>query len=537
MTLPERVDVLIVGSGFAGSLLARGLVEMGLEVLVVDRGRHPRFALGESTTPLGNLALERLALRFGWRDVWDLACWGRWRKSHPDLRCGLKRGFSFFAADDSETRPALIAASPNDEVADTQWLRADVDAALCQRARDAGVVVLEQWEVATLELGEPVRACLRPVGDTATHEVRANFLVDGSGAGRLLEGHVGGRQPAPLDTSLIFGHLRGLPRIDSPPGAPYPPTWSAVHHLLDIGWMYELRFDDDVTSCGVIVDRQRRRELDVGLPETTSGQRPAGFASYLPEASGLRERLRVAEPEGPLRWLEQVGWRVHPVVGANWARLPHSVGFIDPMFSTGIAWSLLGVERLLDVLAPDLEGSLRAARLKAYGDLVDREFDHVAGLLEGARATWSEVDALGWFSMVYFTAASFAETQQRLEARRGSGLSAGDDDLGWAREAPWAWSGFLGTDDPVLREALGNARRVALGSSGSARVRAFERHLPDWIEPRNVAGLACREKHPWYGVDLEPLMRHCDRLGLRPEQVEAGLPRLLGEVEFDALCP
>ena len=55
------VDLAVIGSGFAGSLLARILAGGGYDVRLFERGRHPRFAIGESTTPLANLALERLA--------------------------------------------------------------------------------------------------------------------------------------------------------------------------------------------------------------------------------------------------------------------------------------------------------------------------------------------------------------------------------------------------------------------------------------------------------------------------------------------
>ena len=55
------VDVAIVGSGFAGSLTASCLARRGWRVALVERGRHPRFAIGESSTPLANLLLEELA--------------------------------------------------------------------------------------------------------------------------------------------------------------------------------------------------------------------------------------------------------------------------------------------------------------------------------------------------------------------------------------------------------------------------------------------------------------------------------------------
>ena len=42
------MKIAIVGSGFAGSILARILQGQGHRVLLLDRQRHPRFALGES---------------------------------------------------------------------------------------------------------------------------------------------------------------------------------------------------------------------------------------------------------------------------------------------------------------------------------------------------------------------------------------------------------------------------------------------------------------------------------------------------------
>src|SRR5436309_12571495 len=91
------MKIAIVGSGFAGSILARILQGQGHRVLLLDRGRHPRFALGESSTPLAALCLERLAARYGLEDLHDLAAYGRWRQRLPELRRGLKRGFTLYS--------------------------------------------------------------------------------------------------------------------------------------------------------------------------------------------------------------------------------------------------------------------------------------------------------------------------------------------------------------------------------------------------------------------------------------------------------
>src|SRR5512134_1326113 len=92
----ERTQVAVVGSGFAGALLARLLAVQGLAVTLIERGRHPRFAIGESSTPLANLCLERLAEQYGQPDLRQLAAHGRWLEHLPGLRRGLKRGFTFY---------------------------------------------------------------------------------------------------------------------------------------------------------------------------------------------------------------------------------------------------------------------------------------------------------------------------------------------------------------------------------------------------------------------------------------------------------
>ena len=46
----------------------------------------------------------------------------------------------------------LVAASPNDEVADTHWLRADVDQHLALAAAAAGAELLEETEVTDVAL-------------------------------------------------------------------------------------------------------------------------------------------------------------------------------------------------------------------------------------------------------------------------------------------------------------------------------------------------------------------------------------------------
>src|SRR2546426_4334667 len=181
-------DVAVIGSGFAGSLLAIVCRRLGRSVVLIERGRHPRFAIGESSSPLANLLLEELCDRYGLSRIRPLSAWGSWQRRYPEIGCGLKRGFTFyghklgcpFAGDPERRDQLLVAASPRDEIADTHWYRADFDAFLAGEAQACGVEYLDQ---ARLE-----RVSLTCGGVTLEGEregkalsVRARFVCDATG--------------------------------------------------------------------------------------------------------------------------------------------------------------------------------------------------------------------------------------------------------------------------------------------------------------------------------------------------------------------
>ena len=188
-------DAAVLGSGFAGSLTALLLRAIGRSVLLVERGTHPRFAIGESSSPLANLLLEGLGRRYGLDDVAALASWGSWQRRHPGIACGLKRGFTFYghrfgeafgaAADRSDQ--LLVAASPEDDVADTHWYRADFDHFLQRRAQEAGAEYLDRAEVEAVSFGSGGATLeIRDAKSGRRETRRARLVVDATGPGGVL---------------------------------------------------------------------------------------------------------------------------------------------------------------------------------------------------------------------------------------------------------------------------------------------------------------------------------------------------------------
>ena len=498
------MKIAIVGSGFAGSILSRILAIQGHRVLLLDRQRHPRFALGESSTPLAAICLERLAARYGLEDLHSLAAWGRWRQKLPHLRRGLKRGFTFYGHSpgrpyengEANERRLLVAASPDDFIADTHWLREDVDHHLVIQAGAAGVEILEGVDLnGVARLGDGWLLTGTHRGQPVSFE--AGLLIDASGPGGFLARHLPiERVETEPNTTLVFGHFEGIADFAevavgaSLPAGPYPDEQAAVHHILEEGWMYVLPFDHGTVSAGfVIAEEHARKDLAPLSPDQA-------WRRLLDRYPTIRDQFAPARPARPISKIPHLQHRLAQAAGDGWALLPHAYCFFSPLFSTGIAWSLFAVERLsllLEQGPPDLQ---------RYGDLLSLEADHIQKLIAGAYDTMGDFDRFAAYSNVYFAAASFGEASQRLLPAPANG---------------WAWSGFLGSTDPVMREMLSRVQE-----------EGFEERIQQIIAPRNVAGLADPTRNRLYPVDLEPLEMNAGLLGLTREEVRREIPRLRG---------
>jgi len=198
--------------------------------------------------------------------------------------------------------------------------------------------------------------------------------------------------------------------------------------------------------------------------------------------------------------------------------LPHTFAFVDPLFSTGIAWSLLGVERL--ALAFESAGARATGTpvqpdLLRYDALLQEEADQIDRMIHGAYRALGDFGLFTSHALLYFATVSYAEVCQRLLPRDG-----------------WAWSGFLGVGDPVMGPAFAaSARRIArLRRAGvtEAGRRQYDAWVRKTIAPRNIGGLADPARRNLYPVDLEVLVERAGLLGLERDQVIAALPRLRG---------
>ncbi len=485
-------DLAILGSGFGGTLLAIIARKLGYSVVLLERGRHPRFAIGESSTPLADFKIPRIADHFGLDWLRPFARYGTWKATYPNITCGLKRGFSFFRHErgqrfvlqDKNANALLVAASPDDATADTHWFRAEFDAHVVGRAIEAGTPYLDECEVHAIRHapGGWELDGTRPDGAVA---VRAGFLVDASGTGQALATSLGIEAVDPANLRVrsraLYSHFSDVARwhdvLEAECGStataehPYPCDAAATHQIIDGGWMWILPFDNGITSAGF--------SLDPDVHPIRPGETPeAEWARLLHTYPSLARQFAKAEPVRPFVRTGRLQRRLSRAAGADWAMLPHTAGFLDAWLSPGIAQTLFAVNRLGRILAEERAGKACERRLHEYSQTVLRELAWVDEITGTCFACFDRFPVLATVTMLYFAAAIYCEERER----RGE---AHPDE------------GFLLADHPGYREIASRLLRQAVSVPASETER-FTTEVRDQLAPYNAGGLIDPDRHNMY---------------------------------------
>lgn len=522
----RSADVAVIGSGFGGSIMAMVCRRLGRSVILLERGKHPRFAIGESSTPLANLLLEEIARQFGLEFLAEFAKWGIWREKHPEIACGLKRGFSFFHHQEGKAfqrfpdcrNEFLVAASPCNALADTHWYRPDFDAFLVRKAVELGVDYFEESRIVCIE-EERERVNLLAQRDSGLLRVQARFAIDASGPRgalfRLLnlrERMIEGMPP----TQALFAHFRNVRRCEeldefhwqnsageSEERLPYPIDDAAVHHVFPHGWFWALNFNNGITSAGVAATND-------WAAQWFHLEKNKAWTAVLSQFPSLRKAFAGAAEVAPFCHQRRVSFLSRSLHSLRWALLPSAAAFVDPLFSTGFPLNLLGIVRLGELMDRFFEPPEWSSYLEQYARTTGEEACRVGRLVGTAYQAMKYPTLFNAVTRLYFVALSFEETLRRLN-RVPSG------------------NGFLLGDHPVFRNRLDDCldrirNQLAQGPLSSGQQDCLEKDVRRSIEPFDVIGINNRETKGrsaanWHPVRLDALLRSAHKLESNAKEI------------------
>lgn len=470
MRLSDKADfdVIILGAGIAGTMLASILARRNHSVLILDRGVHPRFAIGESTIPQTSQLLTLLARE---HDVPELNNLGlgspELLRQHISRNCGIKRAFGFayhrLGQEHDPDEAHLFGNVWRDE---NHLFRQDIDSYLFTTAIRYGAHAIQGVSVDKIDLRDD-SVELMAGGKRYT----TRFLVDGTGFRSLLADTLALREdPCSLVTRTrsIFTHMVDVTPFEEVVTSKMSRPWSmtTLHHCFKRGWAWVIPFNNwegapnQVVSVGLTLDEQLHPEL----PDTQPDEE---FARFLESLPSVARQFEQAKPVRPWVRTKRIQYFSTRSVGARWALLSHASGFIDPLFSRGLVNTVDNLRSLSRALMAALDDDeFTEERFELVDQEQTRNIRFADKIVAGSYIAWDDFEL--WNAWLRLWAAGTAE----IESHLGSKLLMGEHSRYKPTKAPIS-SEYEAVGYRALFEAMWDAlRRYDAGDIDLEQARA-----------------------------------------------------------------
>lgn len=357
------VDVAILGAGISGTILGAILARHGFRVMLLDADTHPRFAVGESTVGRTSTMLSIIADRYDVPEIKHIAS-TRAIQEKVTLACGVKRAVSFvYHHDDGRQEPDeanQFVIPPLLHGPENHLFRQDIDAYMMNVAAGHGAIVRQGTRVTDLDVSAD-KVVLR---DDKGRAVEARYLIDCSGYRSPVAAKLGLREePTRLKhrSRSLFTHMIGVMPYDDcvhprdVHGMPIPWFQSTLHHVFDGGWFWIIPFNNHRRSTNPLCSVGLTLDLD-RYPST--GMAPEEeFRSFVARYPTVAEQFRGARTIRPWVSTPRLQYSSSRAVGERFCLLGHAYGFVDPLFSRGLAVTMDVINslaaRLMDALRAD----------------------------------------------------------------------------------------------------------------------------------------------------------------------------------------
>ncbi|MFH6934017.1 NAD(P)/FAD-dependent oxidoreductase [Flavobacterium sp. FlaQc-30] len=308
----EFVDVLVIGAGPSGCVSASYLHKNNVKVKVVEKQRFPRLVVGESLIP-------RVMDHFAEAELLDALNAMNFEKK---LGARFIRGEEICVFDFSKKFG---------EGWDWTWQvpRADFDNTMAQEVIRKGVDLEFETEVLEVSFEGKNSKTIVKDKDGNLKEIHAKFIIDSSGYGRVLPRLLDLDTPSKLDPhSSIFTHVKDINREEGEEG-----TQISFDILETQVWLWVIPFSNGNTSLGVVGPTDFINSLSENKDNAEALKNAIQLSDfYIKRFQGTEFLFE------PVK-LENYSRAVKRMYGDGFALTGNSSEFLDPVFSSGVAFA------------------------------------------------------------------------------------------------------------------------------------------------------------------------------------------------------
>jgi len=308
----EFVDVLIIGAGPSGCVSASYLHNNNVKIKVVEKTKFPRLVVGESLIP-------RVMDHFAEAELFE---------SLDAMNFEKKLGARFIRG---EEICVFDFSKKFGEGWDWTWQvpRADFDNTMAQEVIRKGIDLEFETEVIEVSFEGKNSKTIVKDKDGNLKEIHAKFIIDSSGYGRVLPRLLDLDTPSKLDPhSSIFTHVKDINREEGEEG-----TQISFDILETEVWLWVIPFSNGNTSLGVVGPTDFINSLSENKDNAEALRNAIQLSDYYIKRFKGTEFL--FEPVK----LENYSRAVKRMYGDGFALTGNSSEFLDPVFSSGVAFA------------------------------------------------------------------------------------------------------------------------------------------------------------------------------------------------------
>src|SRR4051812_5677830 len=307
----KRSKVAVIGAGPAGCVAALTLNKLGHEVEVFEKGRFPRYRVGESFLP-GTLSILN---RLGLQDKIDAA--GFILKPSATFLWGHDQAPWTFSFATPKTAPWVFGHA-------IQVKREEFDKLLLDEVRERGIAVHESTPVTNVDISAPDRVSLTVRQDDASRVVDSDFVIDAGGAGSPLARQLKIRCYDEFYKNFaVWSYFQCKEPFEGDlKGTTYSITFAD-------GWVWMIPLKGDIYSVGLVIDRSKSSEVRELGPERF-------YRETLAKATGATDILGDAEIIDEVRIVHDWSYDSEHFSGGRYFLCGDSACFTDPLFSQGV---------------------------------------------------------------------------------------------------------------------------------------------------------------------------------------------------------
>ena len=303
----EQVDVLVIGAGPSGTVAASIINKAGFSVKIVEKMKFPRFVIGESLLPRCMEALEEAGFLEAVKEN------GFQEKFGAKF---VKNGkiCDYFFADQFTPGWSWTWQVP----------RAEFDKKLADTVEKMGVPISYETTVTGIEFSGTDSVTTVEDIDGNKSEIKARFIVDGSGYGRVIPRLFNMDKPSNLPSrKTLFTHVVDTKRtMDDEPN-----RITIIVHQYGI-WIWVIPFSNGNTSVGFVGDPEFFKSVS-GTPEEQ-------LRALLATEPYLSERMKDVEFVFEPKVLESWSTTTNKFYGDGFVLTGNVTEFLDPVFSSGV---------------------------------------------------------------------------------------------------------------------------------------------------------------------------------------------------------